>query len=253
MAPDIQESPFVKQLASSDRPTREKALESLRIYLSSQRQLTNIELLKLWRGLFFCLWHTPSPLPSQSLCNSLSSLLLSLPANQFIPFLRAFWNTIISNYTSIPSLRLDKYLLLIRYYVRSSFQYLKSQRWDSELVEEWTAVMEGEEEEDGLGPLSPGNRKVPDGVRYHVLDLWVDELEGVVGAEEDGMLKEGLDEMLMEPVKRLEREGGSKIVRSRAREVLEDERVREIAPDEERKEMENGRRDDDEEWGGFEK
>lgn len=113
--------------------------------------------------------------------------------------------------------------------------------------------MEGEEEEDGLGPLSPGNRKVPDGVRYHVLDLWVDELEGVVGAEEDGMLKEGLDEMLMEPVKRLEREGGSKIVRSRAREVLEDERVREIAPDEERKEMENGRRDDDEEWGGFEK
>ncbi len=41
-----------------DRPTREKALESLRIYLSSNRQLNDIELLKLWKGLFFCTFNS---------------------------------------------------------------------------------------------------------------------------------------------------------------------------------------------------
>ncbi|CAL8583270.1 hypothetical protein XPA_008899 [Xanthoria parietina] len=54
MAPEVQETPFVKQLASSDRKTREDALESLRTYLLYNRHLTEIELLKLWRGLFFC-------------------------------------------------------------------------------------------------------------------------------------------------------------------------------------------------------
>ncbi|KAI4117178.1 MAG: hypothetical protein LQ345_002529 [Seirophora villosa] len=192
MASDIQESPFVKELASSDRRTREKALESLRIYLSSNRQLTDIELLKLWRGLFFCLWHTPPPLPSQNLCASLSTLLLPLPPRLFAPFLRAFWTTMTTNYTSIPSLRLDKYLLLMRHYIRSAFQYLRSQRWERGLVAAWTEVMED-------GPLSARDGKVPDGVRYHVLDVWVEEMVGVFGGEKG----EGeVVELLMRPVGR---------------------------------------------------
>ncbi|KAI4197862.1 MAG: hypothetical protein LQ346_002876 [Caloplaca aetnensis] len=259
MAPDVQESPFVKQLASSDRPTREKALESLRTYLSSNRQFTDIELLKLWKGLFFCLWHTPTPIPSQTLCTSLSTLLLALPAPPFAPFLRAFWITIISNYTSIPSLRLDKYLLLMRHYVRASFQYLKSSKWDRGMMEGWRNVMEGRsegKERDGiergeagdeLGPLSPGNMKVPDGVRYHVLDVWVDELVGVVG-EDEGVGNE-IGGMLMEPVARLQREGKGKIVKQRAREVLEDERVEEWMVAEKDKDVKSG--SGEEEWAGF--
>ncbi|KAL8722474.1 MAG: hypothetical protein Q9225_001038 [Loekoesia sp. 1 TL-2023] len=215
MAPDVQESPFVKQLASSG------------------------------------LWHTPSPHASQRLCSSLSVLLLLLPPSLFIRFLFAFWTTITSNYSSIPALRLDKYLLLIRYYVRDSFLYLKSHSWEKELLKAWTEVMEGKEDagKEGWGPLSSGNAKVPDGVRYHVLDVWIDELEGVVG--EEG-IDVGMGEMLMEPVKRLEREGRTKVVRRRAKEILEDERVRawlKVGEEVPGNENEGG---DDEEWNGFE-
>lgn len=70
--------------------------------------------------------------------------------------------------------------------------------------------------EDGIGPLSAGDGKVPDGVRYHVLDVWVDGL-----VETDGWEAVGI----MRPVERLRTEGRTKVVRERARTVLEDERL----------------------------
>ncbi|KAI4267303.1 MAG: hypothetical protein LQ337_008420, partial [Flavoplaca oasis] len=53
MASEVQETPFVKQLASSDRKIREDALEKIRSYLLYKRDLSELDLLKLWRGLFF--------------------------------------------------------------------------------------------------------------------------------------------------------------------------------------------------------
>lgn len=45
-----------------DRPTREKALCSLRTYLTSTHKFTPLELLKIWKALFFCL--SPPPFPT---------------------------------------------------------------------------------------------------------------------------------------------------------------------------------------------
>lgn len=73
--------------------------------------------------------------------------------------------------------------------------------------------------EDGIGALSPGDGKVPDGVRYHVLDVWVDGLVDTEGWEVVGVIR---------PVERLRTKGKTKIVRGRAREVLGDERLQRI-------------------------
>ncbi|KAL8929903.1 MAG: hypothetical protein Q9208_001047 [Pyrenodesmia sp. 3 TL-2023] len=138
----------------------------------------------------------------------------------------------------------------MRHYVRASFQYLKLMKWDREMIQEWRDAMVGESEGrkgDELGPLNPGNMKVPDGVRYHVLDVWVDELVGFVGEDEE-MGKE-IGVLLMEPVARLEREGRGKIVKQRAREVLEDKRVRGWVDGGKDKDVENN--SGEEEWGGF--
>jgi len=76
------------------------------------------------------------------------------------------------------------------------------------LVEEW--------------PLSAGNSKVGDGLRYHVLDVWVEELDRV----DEGREGKCPVEALMGPVRKLEEEGRVKNVRERARECLGDERLR---------------------------
>lgn len=105
----------------------------------------------------------------------------------------------------------------------------------------------GKDNGERLAPLSAGDKKVPNGVRYHILDVWVDELSGVSG--EDG-IEEKIGEVLMEPVRTLEREGREKIVRGRARDVLGDERVKGLIGER----TENGLEEEggNEEWDGFE-
>lgn len=95
--------------------------------------------------------------------------------------------------------------------------------------------------EDGIGALSAGDGKVPDGVRYHVLDVWID---GLLETDE----WEGVG--VMRPVERLRIEGRTKVVRERAREVFGDERLQGI---EERtgNDVEDRRGDEEEEFEGF--
>lgn len=77
---EIQKTPFVRDLASSgkkttsnqarnpekkrpkliistDKKVRDKAVESLTLFLSSKTDLSLVDLLKLWKGLFFCMCH----------------------------------------------------------------------------------------------------------------------------------------------------------------------------------------------------
>lgn len=106
--------------------------------------------------------------------------------------------------------------------------------------------MEGKGERmEGVGPLSVRDGRVSDGMRYHVLDVWVD---GLVAAE--GWEKEVRRGTVMRPVEGLRVGGKMKTVRERAREVIEDERLREAEAEEAEAEEEAG--DEDGEWGGLE-
>lgn len=93
----------------------------------------------------------------------------------------------------------------------------------------------------------------PDGLRYHVADIWVDELEKVLEFEgEEGERKVQGDipvELLLRPLEKMRTESPTKPVRTRAAEALDDDRLIEwgwrtrVNPDDEV--------DSDGEWGGF--
>jgi hypothetical protein len=73
---------------------------------------------------------------------------------------------------------------------------------------------------------------VGDGVRYHMLDVWVDEIEGVL--EGPRALRERVVGELRRPVGGLAERGRSKVMKERAGEALGDERWEELkAGDEE--------------------
>ncbi len=89
-------------------------------------------------------------------------------------------------------------------------------------------------------PLSTGRgnaegRKVPDGIRYHVLDVWVDELENVFqnGNKEDEGEERGKERrkavvgMTMCLVEEVAGDALTKGVRLKSRDILADERLEE--------------------------
>ena len=158
------------------------------------------------------MWHSDRTQTQQRLAFSLSRLLLPLPASLFLPFLDAFWSTICTQYHLIDSLRIDKFLLLIRYYVNAAFTYLSCHDWDSILLKGYLKIVRG--------MLLEGQGKVPDGLRYHVLDVWIDELVRISNDKAEIPVEE-----VMEPVAKVKKIGRTKVLRERAREVEEDERL----------------------------
>ena len=91
-----------------------------------------------------------------------------------------------------------------------------------------------EEEEEEAGIQIPHG---PDGIRYHLMDIWLDELEKVIvpdddgdeGKEEKGLLKDRVDvpmDILLRPFENLRKSSPMRNVRVRAQKgVLEDQRL----------------------------
>lgn len=106
----------------------------------------------------------------------------------------------------------------------------------------------------------------PDGLRYHILDIWLDELEKVVEVEDidvdssnntDGPTKRLKGDipmdLILRPMRKLKAESPTKTVRERAGEVLEDDRLVEWGVIERKKgsDDEDEEEDSEEEWGGL--
>ena len=115
--------------------------------------------------------------------------------------------TVTTNYSSIDSLRLDKFLYLIRCHGNAGFLYLRGKKWEATLLEGYLKVVRN--------VLCERVGQVSDGLRYHLLDIWVEELE-VVDGEGTAPMEE-----ILGVVRDVAAEGRTKVLRKYAKEVLE--------------------------------
>ncbi|KAF2842508.1 hypothetical protein M501DRAFT_421917 [Patellaria atrata CBS 101060] len=242
-----QGNPFIKQLASSDKKLRDKAVESLQLYISNRKQFEELELLKLWKGLFYCVWMSDRPRAQQQLARDLADLMEILPPETIVPFLSAFWKTIAREWNGIDVLRMDKFMFLVRQYLATTFQQLSKQNWlNSGMIESCMTMLEEI-------PLNAKDHRLPNGLRYHVLDIYVDELDKV-DAERDSDIPL---ELLLKPLRNLEKSSPTKSVRLKAKEALDDARLADWKGEQGTNEavVEGKRQSEDseeEEWGGIE-
>ncbi|KAK1399797.1 ribosomal RNA processing protein 1-like [Heracleum sosnowskyi] len=163
---------LIKQLASCNKSTRDKALKLLKLYLQSQQQVSQDELKKIWKGLFFTVWHADKAQVQSDLINSLSCLVYKLPLLLSVEYLSVFFITMRREWTGIDGHRLDKFYLLIRRFVNACFVVMKRNNWDLGVVRRFVEVLENRVffAEDGKG----------NGVNYHVASVFLDEFKGFV-------------------------------------------------------------------------
>jgi ribosomal RNA-processing protein 1 len=148
---------------------------------------------------------------------------------------------------------MDKYFYLVRQVFYVSLRYLARNGYkDTQALEDLIASMVNT-------PLNARDAKIPNGLRYHILDIYIDELEKVDDENEADLPAEEF----LAPIAVLSKECPTKSIRRQAKEVLADPRVRnwlgveddELAVEDEESEgnqqtseAENGGGD----WGGFE-
>lgn len=241
-----QTAPFLKSLASSRREIRFQALASLRTYLSTRKTFSLLEYRKLWKGLYYCLYMQDKPKNQQSLAVELASLMSLVTDAGFVDFNKAFYLTMREQWEGLDRLRLDKFLYLIRRVVRAAFDFLSARQWDAELTEAYLCMMEDE-------PLHATDARLPNGLRFHVAEVWLDELEAV---DPERNLPSECE--ISRPLTRLVKDNKDKIVRKRIQETLDDERWKERGLDlaSKKDDSEEEADDDlsevsDEEWGGL--
>ncbi|XP_019731245.1 ribosomal RNA processing protein 1 homolog A [Hippocampus comes] len=176
--PEIQ---LAQKLASNEKPIRTKALKKLKKYINVRSQkptdgFTSEEMLKLWKGLFYCLWMQDKPLLQEELSNSLCTLIHTFhDIDGQLLYLESSLKTFKREWTGIDRLLMDKFFQLIRFMFRQSFEMLKRNNWDSSVVSRFLELFATE-------LLNSGNG-APAGLQFHILDLYLTEL-AAVGASE---------------------------------------------------------------------
>ncbi|NXI37826.1 RRP1B protein, partial [Galbula dea] len=176
--PEVQ---FAQRLAANEKRIRDRALKKLRGYISVRTQrpaggFSKEELLKIWKGLFYCMWMQDKPLLQEELADNISQLIhviQNTEARQL--FIQTFWQTMNREWNGIDNLRLDKFYMLMRLVLRQSLEVLRRNEWDESLTEPFLQLL--------MKEVMGSESSAPTGIKYHFIDIYLDEL-AKVGAQE---------------------------------------------------------------------
>uniref|UniRef100_A0A8C8YGP6 Ribosomal RNA processing 1 n=1 Tax=Prolemur simus TaxID=1328070 RepID=A0A8C8YGP6_PROSS len=178
LPPEIQ---LAQRLAGNEQVTRDRAVRKLRKYIVARTQraaggFSHDELLKVWKGLFYCMWMQDKPLLQEELGRTISQLVHAFQTTEAQHlFLQTFWQTMNREWTGIDRLRLDKFYMLMRMVLNESFKAVKVRGWEDRQIEQLLELLTTE-------ILHP-NSQAPHGVKSHFIEIFLEELTKV-GAEE---------------------------------------------------------------------
>uniref|UniRef100_A0A1D2ABH4 Ribosomal RNA processing protein 1-like protein B n=1 Tax=Auxenochlorella protothecoides TaxID=3075 RepID=A0A1D2ABH4_AUXPR len=167
------DSKFARALGSVDGRTREAGLQALAVWLSRRQEVDRLDLLKLWKGLFYTFWHSDQPTAQSALAERLADLLLVLPPLVSDLFYETFVQTMRREWFGIDRLRMDKFMMLVRKFLFGLLRRFRQEQWDPAVIRKTTSFWLEE-------ILLPTDTLSATGFAYHLTDLLLPELQRVV-------------------------------------------------------------------------
>ncbi|OQR80348.1 ribosomal RNA processing protein 1A-like, partial [Tropilaelaps mercedesae] len=188
---------FAQLLASNERQVRDKALARMKKWLRLRSHREEAEfsidgMMKLWKGLFYCMWMADKPLIQEELADNIGSLLHSFakPTQSYL-FIGAFFKTMARNHDHIDKFRIDKFLMLTRRLYRhvpisslfsiflkhlklASLQYLKARDWEYKHVQKYISTLR-----ESVLSTKQDAREMALGFRLHFFDIFLEEMARV--------------------------------------------------------------------------
>lgn len=128
---------LARSLSDSDVEVRDMGVAYLvrQIPHTQEGQLSALDLAKIWRGLFFCMWHSDGPFVQDALAEKLGSMVCLWPATSSrFAFARAFFDEMREMWEKIDDLRADKFRRLVRCVVTYTCRALALARYDAAAV-----------------------------------------------------------------------------------------------------------------------
>lgn len=166
MSATLEEIKFAKALVNPDKSVRDATIASLRNVITSCKTIDEMQMLKLWKALFYCMWLADMNPVQMELATNVAEMLKLFPkSNCALLYIRIFFRTIVREWHHLDQYRLNKFYSLIRAMLLRSFEYLVEKKWKSEITAQFLELLDTEV-----------LKKVPNGVRYHIADIYLSEI-----------------------------------------------------------------------------
>lgn len=175
---DLDEIKFAKALVNPDKSVRDGTIASLRTVLAASKNITDTQMLKLWKALFYCMWLADMNPVQMELAVNVAEIIKVFPKPKgALLYIRMFFRTIVREWHHLDQYRLNKFYSLIRSMLHKALEYLAVKKWKSDILADFLEILESEV-----------LVKVPNGVRYHMADIYISEIwnatQGNINTEE---------------------------------------------------------------------
>jgi ribosomal RNA-processing protein 1 len=187
---EVASTPFLRSLADTEKETRAKALAFLQEWLRTHhRTLSESDLLRTWKGLFYTMWHADKRPVQQELAKHLAELMQCFAGSvdQGMLFVRCFFVIMQREWPGVDRFRKNKFYSLMSLMLEQMFAWVNDAAAESvdggmwvvndAAQPEWEAILFVLEE---LILKNP-----PDAIRYHITDVYLGSLIAAVGSAEE--------------------------------------------------------------------
>ena len=179
---DSNSNPFAKQLAHGEKDVRDATFVALSKWLGAKSVVEMLDMKKIWKGLFYAMWHADGWDVQEELAEQMVGLLHKLKHKVALTYAGVFYITARREWVGIDRHRMDKYLMLSRRMTSQVMRYCANRNWEEKVVGDIaemlmrTALVAGGRGEKGVVDI---------GLRLHVTECFVPELRKVAAGKDD--------------------------------------------------------------------
>jgi len=169
---------FAQKLAANDKKDRDRAVKKLKKWFGARSSgFPQDELMRIWKGLFYCYWMSDKPLVQEELAENISSMVASFQTSQDgLGFVQAFAKTFQREWFGVDRWRMDKTMMLVRRFLRHSLKLVAKAEWEEVLLEAFIDVIRKE-----VILTDPANASL--GFQLHFTDVFLEEVAKVGGED----------------------------------------------------------------------
>jgi len=184
---------FAKKLAGAEKYERDQGVRRLTKWLKirsmGDNSFTDEEMLRVWKGLFYCYWMSDKMLIQEELAENISNI-IDVFGNKkaTLSYIKCFMITMGREWYGLDKWRKDKYLQLIRRFVRKIFKYNKAKNWDKNIARDLAKHFRTK-------CFTSSNIANGIGFQLQVIDVYMEELAKVGGEE----VSQEIIEIYLEP------------------------------------------------------
>jgi ribosomal RNA-processing protein 1 len=165
-APSQREAKFARSLVHPEKSVRDATFNALQEYTRGVKQMEEIEMLKLWKSLYYCMWLADKREVQEELASSFANMLSGFRTNKLkLLFIGTFFQILLREWSLLDMHRMNKFYFLIRVIIRKALQTSFEQLPNTDFLVGFNDVLH-----------TSALTQRPNGIRYHIADIFLSEL-----------------------------------------------------------------------------